>query len=175
MNKIIGPVFPAYEQLFLNTKLADYKELLAKCNLNDYIMPNLTYDKERTETSREDLLTGILHNRLGRMVVRACEIPLGQGLTSISWKQLLRVVETCHDFGLTVQGTMGMDQAQVTAGGIVTQEFDPNTLQSRIVPELYAAGEVLDVDGDCGGYNLQWAWSSGLLAGQLRESEPRRS
>ena len=49
----------AYEQLFLNTKLADYKELLAKCNLNDYIMPNLTYDKERTESSREDLLANV--------------------------------------------------------------------------------------------------------------------
>ena len=65
---------------------------------------------------------------------------------------------------------MGMDGAQVTAGGAVTMEFYPETLQSRIVPGLYAAGEVLDVDGDCGGYNLQWAWASGLLAGQIRES-----
>ena len=55
--------------------------------------------------------------------------------------------------------------AQVTAGGIVTNEFDPTTMQSRLVPGLYACGEVLDVDGDCGGYNLQWAWSSGRLAG----------
>ena len=55
----------------------------------------------------------------------------------------------------------------MTAGGIRTAEFDPQTLQSRLVPGLYAAGEVLDIDGDCGGYNLQWAWSSGNLAGQL--------
>ena len=60
---------------------------------------------------------------------------------------------------------MGMDSAQVTAGGIVTKEFDETTMESRIVPGLYACGEVLDVDGDCGGYNLQWAWSSGYLAG----------
>ncbi len=119
----------------------------------------------------EDLLTGILHNRLGRVVVRACEVPGAQKLTALNWKQLVRVVECCHDFCLQVQGTMGMDQAQVTAGGIVTAEFDPKTLQSRIVPGLYAAGEVLDVDGDCGGYNLQWAWSSGRLAGLMKESE----
>ena len=61
---------------------------------------------------------------------------------------------------------MGMDRAQVTAGGILTAEFDPNTMESRKVPGLYACGEVLDIDGDCGGYNLQWAWSSGRLAGR---------
>ena len=122
----------------------------------------------------EDLLTGILHNRLGRVVVRACEIPLSQALTSLNWKQLTKVVETCRDFRLQVQGTMGMDQAQVTAGGIVTKEFDPTTMESRIVPGLYAAGEVLDVDGDCGGYNLQWAWSSGRLAGALKTANTTR-
>jgi len=55
-------------------------------------------------------------------------------------------------------------------GGVVirTAEFDSKTLQSRLVPGLYAAGEVLDIDGDCGGYNLQWAWSSGYLAGLLK-------
>ena len=63
---------------------------------------------------------------------------------------------------------MGFDNAQVTAGGICTQEFYAETMESRIVPGLYAAGEVLDIDGDCGGYNLQWAWSSGQLAGELR-------
>ena len=59
-----------------------------------------------------------------------------------------------------------MDAAQVTAGGIVTAEFDPMTMESRLVRGLYACGEVLDIDGDCGGYNLQWAWSSGITAGR---------
>ena len=116
----------------------------------------------------EDLLTGILHNRLGRMLVKACGVKLNAPLTGLSWKDLTAVVALCHDLQLRVTGSMGMEGAQVTAGGIVTQEFNPNTLQSRIVPGLYAAGELLDIDGDCGGFNLQWAWSSGLLAGQLR-------
>ena len=61
-----------------------------------------------------------------------------------------------------------MDSAQVTAGGIVTAEFNEETMESKLCPGLFACGEVLDVDGDCGGFNLQWAWSSGWLAGQLR-------
>ena len=60
---------------------------------------------------------------------------------------------------------MGMDSAQVTAGGLCTEEFDSVTLESRLCPGLYACGELLDIDGDCGGYNLQWAWSSGYAAG----------
>ena len=117
----------------------------------------------------DDLLTGILHNRLGRVLCRASGISQNTPLTSLNWKQLTELVEKCHDFALDITGTMGMENAQVTAGGIYTQEFDAKTLQSRIVPGLYATGEVLDIDGDCGGFNLQWAWASGLLAGQLKD------
>ena len=69
-------------------------------------------------------------------------------------------------FEVALTEPMGMDSAQVTAGGVLTAEFDPNTMESRLVPGLFACGEVLDIDGDCGGYNLQWAWSSGRLAGR---------
>ena len=74
-------------------------------------------------------------------------------------------VRAAKAFEVTLTEPMGMDSAQVTAGGILTREFDEKTMESRLVPGLYACGEVLDVDGDCGGYNLQWAWSSGRLAG----------
>ena len=75
------------------------------------------------------------------------------------------VVRAVKDFEVVLTEPMGMDAAQVTAGGIITSEFDPQTMESCLVPGLYACGEVLDIDGDCGGYNLQWAWSSGRLAG----------
>ncbi len=65
-----------------------------------------------------------------------------------------------------MRGTEGFESAQVTAGGICTDEFDPATMESLLVPGLYACGEVLDIDGDCGGYNLQWAWASGRAAGR---------
>jgi predicted flavoprotein YhiN len=63
-----------------------------------------------------------------------------------------------------VTDTNGFPNAQTTAGGIDTRELHEGTLESKLVPGLYLAGEVMDVDGDCGGYNLQWAWSSGYAA-----------
>ncbi len=116
----------------------------------------------------ENLLAGMLHNRLGRTVLRYAGYGLTDPVTSLGEKDLARIAEAIKDFSLPVLGVLGFDGAQVTAGGISTQEFDPETMESRLVPGLYAAGEVLDIDGDCGGYNLQWAWSSGYLAGQLK-------
>lgn len=113
----------------------------------------------------DDLLTGMLHNRLGRALVKAAGIPASAPLSTLDSIQLARVAETVKGFSFVLTGTQGFDNAQVTAGGIATADFDPQTLQSRIRPGLYACGETLDVDGDCGGFNLQWAWSSGRLAG----------
>ncbi len=121
-------------------------------------MPNL---------KSEDLLTGILHNRLGRTILRVCGCSLEVSCEALK-DSLQTIAHTVKHFDLRVLGTMGMDSAQVTAGGIKTNEFRPDTLESRLCKGLYACGEVLDIDGDCGGYNLQWAWSSGYLAGELR-------
>ena len=120
------------------------------------------------ELKAEDLLTGMLHNRLGRTLLRACGFSLERPCKSASREELMRIAGMIKDFTLAVSGAMGMDNAQVTAGGIRTDEFDEKTMESRLCPGLYAAGEVLDIDGDCGGYNLQWAWASGHLAGELR-------
>jgi len=118
----------------------------------------------RADLSGEDLLTGMLHNKLGRTLCRAAGIA-GKPCGELTPAELHRCAGMCKSFPLDVTGTGGFDVAQVTAGGVRTSEFDPHTLESRIVPGLYACGEVLDIDGDCGGYNLQWAWSSGYLAG----------
>ena len=121
--------------------------------------------RRATQLSASELLTGILHNRLGRVVTQAVGIsayvPISQ-LEDWELEGVCRAVK-CLDVSLTEP--LGMDSAQVTAGGIVTSEFDSHTMESKLIPGLYACGEVLDVDGDCGGYNLQWAWSSGRLAG----------
>ena len=69
------------------------------------------------------------------------------------------------DYTLTLTGNAGMEDAQVSAGGAECSMFHPNTMESKIVPGLYAAGEVLNVDGDCGGFNLMFATAGGILAG----------
>jgi predicted Rossmann fold flavoprotein len=115
----------------------------------------------------EDFLTGMLHNRLGRVVLTAAGYRLDARCGDLSDADMDRIVQKIKYFPLPVTGVMGLDQAQVTAGGIRTEEFRADTLESRLCPGLFATGELLDIDGDCGGYNLQWAWSSGRLAGRL--------
>lgn len=141
------------------------------CRLD--LLPGWDEDKlglflaERTNgnLSLDDLLTGILHNRLGRVITKAAGIK-GKTLCAELMKQEMQSVCRCvKSLEVSLTEPLGMDSAQVTAGGVLTEQFDPNTMESRLVKGLYACGEVLDIDGDCGGFNLQWAWSSGRLAG----------
>ena len=121
--------------------------------------------RRQTHLKAEDLLTGILHNRLGRVLTQAVGISGYVPIAQLEEQEIAAVCAAVKNFEVALTEPMGMDSAQVTAGGIVTAEFDPETMQSRLVPGLFACGEVLDIDGDCGGYNLQWAWSSGRMAG----------
>ena len=141
------------------------------CRLD--FLPEIDMDVLKTELLRRratnlpvsELLTGILHNRLGRVLTQAVGI---SGYVPVAQLEAYEIDEICRavkGFDVALTEPMGMDSAQVTAGGILTKDFEETTMESRIVPGLYACGEVLDIDGDCGGYNLQWAWSSGRLAG----------
>lgn len=121
-------------------------------------------ERQRRNFPMEELLTGILHNRLGRVLTKAAGIG-GRQAGDLNREEIAQVCRTVKGFEIPLTEPLGMDSAQVTAGGVLTENFDPQTLESRLVPGLYACGEVLDVDGDCGGYNLQWAWSSGRTAG----------
>jgi len=121
--------------------------------------------KKNTNLPTSELLTGILHNRLGRVLTQAAGISGYVPVQQLEENEIMEVCRAVKGFEISLTEPMGMDSAQVTAGGILTKEFDETTMESRLVPGLYACGEVLDIDGDCGGYNLQWAWSSGRLAG----------
>lgn len=127
--------------------------------------------RKRAETmpdmNAEDILTGIVHNRLGKMLVKYSDVGGGRKLRELEGKDFAAINNACRDFTLSVKGVEGFDCAQVTAGGIKTTGVNPETMESWFVPHLFICGEVLDVDGDCGGYNLQWAWASGALAGRL--------
>lgn len=113
----------------------------------------------------DNYLTGLLHNRIGRTILRSCGLNLEKTIDTLSDSEIDCIAKAIQQFTIPVLGLMDLQQAQVTAGGIMTSEFDSQTMESLIVPGLYATGEVLDIDGDCGGFNLQWAWSSGHLAG----------
>ena len=142
----------------------DFARFLTDGELTDILRPRL-----KSTLTAENLLTGTVHNKLGRTIVTRLGYPLAMPVSRLTERDLGRVVGAVKRTEISILGHMGMDGAQVTAGGIKTGEADPETMESRIVPGLFLCGELFDVDGDCGGYNLQWAWSSGHMAGLLGE------
>ena len=101
------------------------------------------------------------------------EIPEDKKIRDISKKERRRMIELMKNFEMHISGVRGFNEAIVTRGGVNVKEINPATMESKKVKGLYFAGEILDVDGICGGYNLQWAWSSGAAAGKCagRESD----
>lgn len=134
--------------------------------LTEEALTEMLTQRKKTNLPAGELLTGILHNRLGRVLTQAAGISPNRPIGELSRWELEQAAKTVKSFRVALTEPLGMDSAQVTAGGIVTKEFDHKTMESKLVPGLYACGEVLDIDGDCGGFNLQWAWSSGRLAGE---------
>lgn len=127
--------------------------------------------KTRQKTARQEtletFLLGTIHKRLAYAVLKSAGLqPLSKAVSDLSNGELHRLSETLKAWRFVVTGTQGWDAAQVTGGGIPLQEIDSRTMESRRTPGLYLAGEILDVTGDCGGFNLHWAWCSGIRAGQ---------
>lgn len=127
--------------------------------------------KERREVlaaqTMEYYLTGLVQKKVGQLLLKeALHCKISREVKSLQDEELKKIAFYLKQFPLFVTGTLGWKQAQVTAGGIDVASFCDSTMESKRLPGLYAAGEVLDIDGDCGGYNLQWAISSGRLAGE---------
>ncbi|MBQ3156111.1 MAG: aminoacetone oxidase family FAD-binding enzyme [Clostridia bacterium] len=119
------------------------------------------------ERSQGELLTGLCVPKLADALFRAAGMKAGEHALCkrITEDQIERLVQCAADFMLEIRGVKGFESAQVTAGGLNVQDFDPATMASLLAPGVHAAGEMLDVDGDCGGYNLMFAFGSGILAG----------
>ncbi len=115
--------------------------------------------------SLSDCLSGLLNKRLGQVLIRqATPHKLDAPASTLTEADLHRLTSLIKGLELTADGVAGWRSAQVMTGGLELKDFDSHTLQSRRQPGLFAAGELLDICGDCGGYNLSWAWSSGSLA-----------
>ena len=116
----------------------------------------------------DNLLTGFLPKAVGIAICKAAKLYKADKLISeLTEKDLRQIAEKIKNFSLEVTGTKGFVNAQVTSGGIKVSEINSKTMQSKICSDLYFAGEIIDVDGGCGGFNLQWAWASGMLAGEV--------
>lgn len=111
-----------------------------------------------------ELLGGALNLRVGQELTKS--LGLDGPLSRLGRAQLERTARLVKGFRMPVGGPLGWEQAQVTAGGVPLKEVDLRTMESRVCPGLYLCGELLDLDGDCGGYNLHWAWATGITAGR---------
>lgn len=122
--------------------------------------------KENAGKTVGHMAAGIVNKKLALAWLKQCAISEKQKLEQLSEVQIETMVSTLKEWKMKVTDTNGFDQAQVTAGGVSLEEIYIDTMESKIIKGLYFTGEILDVDGICGGYNLQWAWTSGYLAGK---------
>ena len=122
------------------------------------------WNRQGTQTM-EQFVTGLVNKKIGLLLLKLTGIKETEFAKDVLPSQRKKLSELFRSFIVTVKGTNSYEQAQVCAGGIDCREVT-DTLESRIVPGVFFAGEILDIDGICGGYNLQWAWSSGTVAGQ---------
>lgn len=129
----------------------------------DYLKLRFTYMEKRTI---EKSLIGFVNKRLIPVILKEVNINRNKQVAEISNEEIDKIANLLVDWRFKIIGSQSYRNAQVTAGGISTKEIDGTTMESKLVDGLYFAGEIVDIDGDCGGFNLQWAWSSAYVAGK---------
>ena len=108
----------------------------------------------------------VFNKKLIPVLLRASKIPGELLVKNLTESQLETLAHKCKTFSIEIIKTNSFEQAQICAGGVRIKEIQSRTMESRLVKGLYITGELLDIDGMCGGYNLQWAWSTGAIAGE---------
>lgn len=154
----------------VSTRLANYDY----CELNLDLIPKLSKEKltnlllgrinEGSEKTIEIWLHGIINKKLISIILEQSKCKAKQE-NELNRKEVSKLVYTLKNLKLSISDTKGFAGAEVATGGINTTEINPQTMESKLVPNLYFAGEILDVDGDRGGFNFHFAWVSGIRAG----------
>ena len=143
--------------------------------LHANLLPGETFESLEAELLASSSVAGALRRRLPDRLVTTLlqesgaltgETPASAPVSRLTKEARRAVIRNVVDLPLPVIRDRGFDYAEVTAGGVPLSEVDLRTMASRICPGLYLCGEILDVDGKIGGYNFQWAWASGRLAGE---------
>lgn len=153
------------------TALRQRKEVRAVLNLLPFLGEEETdaFWQKRIRTgaykSAGQLLVGLFPKKMADCLIKRAGISAERPAETFTEREREALISACTSFEVKISGSNGFDRAQVCCGGVDTKEVEPKTMESKRVPGLYFAGELLDIDGACGGYNLQWAWTSGYLAG----------
>ncbi len=123
--------------------------------------------KTHPEKNIEDVLTLLLPNSVVKELCLLVDADLAKKFKDLNGQIREKLVKILVNTPLTVIDHVGFEKAMITRGGVTLKEINPKTMQSKIIDGLYFCGEVMDLDGPCGGYNLQWSFASGNLAGKL--------
>lgn len=118
-----------------------------------------------------EFFNGMTHKKLIPVLLAELSLDQSRKAAGLNREDITKIVQLMKGWKISITGTKGWKEAQVTAGGVDLAEIKINTMESVLVPDLYFAGELLNVDEKCGGYNLQWAWSSGITAGKSAAME----
>lgn len=153
------------EELLKNGKVIlkiDLKPALSEEKLNTRILRDFEINKNK---EIKNSLNDLLPQKLIMPVINLLKIDENKKVNSITKEERIELVKLLKNFKITIAGFRGIEEAIITAGGINIKEIDPKTMQSKLVEGLYFAGEIIDVDGYTGGFNLQIAYSTGYTAG----------
>ena len=155
--------------------LARYANTMNNCVLSVDLLPELSHDETETELRRRikaragftasELFVGLFHKNIAQAVLKLSGISTSELCKNISDKEIKALIKNLTDWRFEVVPRRDFKNAQVTAGGVRLSEIDTRTFEHKKLRGLYIIGEALDIDGDCGGYNLQFAWASGMAAG----------
>ena len=141
-------------------------DLMPEASLDDTVRM-LNIRKELFESSEVlNLLTGMLPKMLGQVILKKASIDMNSYIKNLTKANITKIAGLIKAFPLDVKGDYGFERSQVTVGGVSLTEVDNETLEIRKMPNAYVCGEIIDVDGECGGYNMQWALASGYLVGK---------
>lgn len=122
--------------------------------------------EQRPTKTIEFSLVGLINKRLIPVVLKEAGVgEIRRPVSELTVRERENIIAILTDWRFPITGTKSWPSAQVTAGGIATKEINPTTMESKLVKGFFLAGEIIDIDGQCGGFNLQWAWSSGYTAG----------
>lgn len=125
-----------------------------------------TINKNTYHKTISELLEGFMHYKLVDIILKKAHIKRDLILNTLTLTELNNLIKTLTDFQIKITATHSLDHAEVCSGGVPLNEINSQTLESLKVKNLYFVGELIDIDGDCGGYNLGWAWISGIVAGK---------
>ncbi len=169
---VSGPTILQLSRL-ATRKFYQHQSLELRVNVLPEMTPSHLYDRFSRMGDKPigHCLIGLIHKRMIPVVLKSLDISSAILVDALSKEQQSKLIKRLFDWPLSITGFKSYDDAQATIGGVFVDEIQSRTLASKLVKGLYFAGEIIDIDGLCGGYNLQWAWTSGIIAGENAAKE----